>query len=720
MSIFRQRATGSVRLPDLDEVRRALSLLADPNYWFEIRTAPSWRSYIFKGSDLDGLCRAVSGTGDQKAVYFALNPLKAGAERAKVETVVCRRWFLIDADPVKAEPDGNATDSEKDAARLLAHRVLAHLTALGWPAPLMIDSGNGWHLLYRVDLPNDKLTHALLKKLSHDLADKFDTPEAIVDRKVHNASRISKLPGTWVRKGPNTKERPHRLSRIEFVPEDILVVPVELLQPAGGDGATLTAPSFEQSPFKLSAGKDSRQQYARKALQLELAAVALAPERERNNTLNASSFSLGQLIAAGLLNESEVEGALYFVARRVGLDESEILPTIRSGIGAGKQQPRVLPEKLAKQSTNGTTTATSPADDKEPLTVSLANVTPQRVEWLMHHRLPKRFVTVFAGRTGAGKSFVACDLIARMSVGGEVPLQKGELFETGGTLIISEDSHEYVLAPRLIELGADLSKIRAMTWKAMGRYHLGDIAMLERAYKETNEPRLVMIDPPTNFLGDVDEHKNSEVRQTVMKVVEWTFSHDLACLFILHVNKNSGNGIDALNRVLGSVAWVTTARIAHSFCSDPDDKSRCLFVPLKNNLGPLAKALAYRVTKTDSLAKVEWLEEVDISADDAMAGSQNRQRKRNVIAADWLEKIFESVDQLPSKEIWDRQKTETSLSDNALKEGKDLLGIRAHRDKDPDGKECWMWLWTPEARARWAEHKAKKAAQTDAEDEEAL
>ena len=37
------------------------------------------------------------------------------------------------------------------------------MTSLGWPAPIVIDSGNGFHLLYRIHLPNDDGSKALSK-----------------------------------------------------------------------------------------------------------------------------------------------------------------------------------------------------------------------------------------------------------------------------------------------------------------------------------------------------------------------------------------------------------------------------------------------------------------------------------------------------------------------------------------------------------------------------
>ncbi|MFO0892408.1 MAG: hypothetical protein U0790_25115 [Isosphaeraceae bacterium] len=69
---------------------------------------------------------------------------------------------------------------------------------LGWPEPILADSGNGWHLLYHVDLPADDkgLVAAVLKAVSA----RHSTELVKVDTTVGNASRICKLYGTLARR----------------------------------------------------------------------------------------------------------------------------------------------------------------------------------------------------------------------------------------------------------------------------------------------------------------------------------------------------------------------------------------------------------------------------------------------------------------------------------------------------------------------------------------
>lgn len=136
--------------------------------------------------------------------------------------------LLIDADCTRP-PGISASDEEKEAALKKAQEIRQALTAQGWPEPIAADSGNGGHLIYRVDLPpEDKV---LIGQCLGALAARFSEPgRVVVDTTVSNPSRIWKLPGTLTTKGDCTEERPHRRAHLLSVPEDWQVVKRELLE----------------------------------------------------------------------------------------------------------------------------------------------------------------------------------------------------------------------------------------------------------------------------------------------------------------------------------------------------------------------------------------------------------------------------------------------------------------------------------------------------------
>jgi hypothetical protein len=83
-------------------------------------------------------------------------------------------------------------------------------------------------LLYRVDLR--AADNGLLEKLLVGLSGRFDDDGLKIDRSVHNPARIVRLYGTLAAKGDNTKERPHRLSKIVKAPESLEAVSAEKLR----------------------------------------------------------------------------------------------------------------------------------------------------------------------------------------------------------------------------------------------------------------------------------------------------------------------------------------------------------------------------------------------------------------------------------------------------------------------------------------------------------
>jgi hypothetical protein len=80
--------------------------------------------------------------------------------------------------------------------------------------------------------------------------------------------------------------------------------------------------------------------YAMAALRAETSRVAAAPPGTRNDTLNRAAFSLGQLVAAGLLPPVPVITGLISAAMHAGLPEDEAVRTVRSGLAGGARKPR--------------------------------------------------------------------------------------------------------------------------------------------------------------------------------------------------------------------------------------------------------------------------------------------------------------------------------------------------------------------------------------------
>lgn len=230
------------------------SLIFDPNDVIELRflgcTAPrQTNAGWFKLSDISpALLRQIAHLAEQSEGAYWLpqvitdtaricrSPkLSFGAVRRRNKQcwpcvsedrdVSARRYLIVDIDPIR--PAGCcATDIEKNGAGDLAAAVVRDTESLGWPRPLIVDSGNGFHLYYRVNpQPGGTVDSPVMDDIAMTLAvmqerhSKHFDGIAEIDRRVYNSSRLMKIPGTWAKKGVNTTERPYRQSKILEVPD---------------------------------------------------------------------------------------------------------------------------------------------------------------------------------------------------------------------------------------------------------------------------------------------------------------------------------------------------------------------------------------------------------------------------------------------------------------------------------------------------------------------
>lgn len=241
---------------DVRDVERHLTLLTDGT--FEIRAfvhdTRRGRDDVWFGYFDDAHAAAAqiaSALGDPDAasvttaVYVTLNPVqpvllarcanrldRAGRGSTTGDQHIARRTRLlvdVDAAPVAGV---STSDAEHAAALALAWQVAADLDERGWPEPIYADSGNGAHLIYAIDLPRDD--GGLVERVLHGLQARYgatvDGVTIKVDTGNHNPSRITKVAGTWARKGDSLPDRPHRRSAIIHAPDALGVVTREQLE----------------------------------------------------------------------------------------------------------------------------------------------------------------------------------------------------------------------------------------------------------------------------------------------------------------------------------------------------------------------------------------------------------------------------------------------------------------------------------------------------------
>jgi hypothetical protein len=150
-------------------------------------------------------------------VYTVMNPIRtdfAGPGAAKDADIRYRDLLLVDIDRV-GDTSCPANQAELDAAKVLALEIRDYLAYRDWPDPILVMSGNGYHLYYILEgIPNDLESASLVRRFLKNLANRFDNSLVAVDTVVYNASRITKVPGTVARKGIETHDRSYRMAEV--------------------------------------------------------------------------------------------------------------------------------------------------------------------------------------------------------------------------------------------------------------------------------------------------------------------------------------------------------------------------------------------------------------------------------------------------------------------------------------------------------------------------
>lgn len=200
------------------------------------------RSYSGYFTDIETILREIKRY-EKCNLYFTLNIIDPACYsreqhdkisiRPKSTTsdneILARKWCLIDIDCEKPS-DTNSTDEEKELAKQVVNNVYKFLRDEGFEKPIVCDSSNGYHLLYKQAMLSNAQNTETMKNFLKVLDMYFSTEKVKIDCSTFNPSRICKLYGAISRKGSDTRERPQRESKILKVPQEINVTPNEYFE----------------------------------------------------------------------------------------------------------------------------------------------------------------------------------------------------------------------------------------------------------------------------------------------------------------------------------------------------------------------------------------------------------------------------------------------------------------------------------------------------------
>jgi putative DNA primase/helicase len=328
--------------------------------------------------------------------------------------------------------------------------------------------------------------------------------------------------------------------------------------------------------------------------------------------------------------------------------------------------------------------------------IKASDVTQKVVQWLWLNRIARGKLTLIAGDPGLGKSQIGIDLIARLTTGAAWP--DGSTAPVGSCIVLaSEDAADDTICPRLELAGANLEKVRIVQsviekGEQRGFSLQRDLDALTVTAKEIGDVIFISIDPITAYLGtDVDSHRTADVRSVLVRLEHFASEHNIAAFAITHPPKAAQS--KAINSFTGSLAFVASARLAFVAVEEAET-DRHLMLAVKNNLGPKADGLGYRLAQGATPAgiitsRVVWdSAPVTVTANEAIhaAAEQNRKGEARREAEAFLEAYLEAGP-MPQEKVAGAAKA-NGISERTLRRAREGLKIIVEKAGYEGG---WVW-----------------------------
>lgn len=504
-------------------------------------------------------------------IYASLNPcipdvvkdrsnnrIKRAYKRTKDTEISSLRNILIDIDPVR-DSGSSATEQEHDAAIRLAKKIRNELNALGFPPSLLVDSGNGAHIIIKSKLKNTEQNSLLIRAFLRELARRYDTDTVKIDTSVSNPSRLVKLPGTITRKGKNTTKRPHRLAKILKIPKETKTVSVETIKQF--------VPSIENMPANSTHSSTAPYTFLDVPAYLKHYGVPLVNEKRHRDgriyTLKRCPFNPKHGLKKAAIFQA-ANGTLYFRCFHDSCCDMR-WADVRRKISGADHLERFNKTAHFNSRKNGRITNYSFMNG-EMLIRKKMKENP-----VIRNLLEKGGCLLIVGPTGIGKSMLTLNIALNL---GSMPAN-GRLWDTFEipknlkTLIIQSENNSFYTKARLklmMDGNPDYQK-------AMKRVIFPDIHDNCRVTGDLRDPefkdmivdlmfktgaRLLIIDPFISFLH-VNENENVAVHNVLESLREICDITRSACILIHHEGKKSSDDVNSARGASSIPAWASYA-----------------------------------------------------------------------------------------------------------------------------------------------------------------
>ena len=307
-------------------------------------------------------------------------------------------------------------------------------------------------------------------------------------------------------------------------------------------------------------------------------------------------------------------------------------------------------------------TVTMKMQEKEALVPMLCykDIEQTSVEWLWFPYIPVGKLTSIQGNPGEGKTYFAMMLTAACTNRKLFPnMEDIEPFNV--IYQTAEDGMGDTIKPRLVEAGADLSRVMVID-DSEEVLTLSD-DRIEKAVRQ-NHVRLVIIDPVQAFIGaDVDMNRANEVRPVFRKLGMIAEKTSCAIVLIGHLNKSSGT--QSTYRGLGSIDIMAAVRSLIFIGKVRKDPTTRVLIHEKSSLAPPGETMAFKLGDEEGF---RWVGAYEISADELLDGKEGKATETKLErGAKLIQELLVDKNEISIRELDDKAK-EQGISGRTMRD----------------------------------------------------
>jgi hypothetical protein len=322
---------------------------------------------------------------------------------------------------------------------------------------------------------------------------------------------------------------------------------------------------------------------------------------------------------------------------------------------------------------------------------TMAQVSPEPLEWLIDGLVPRNELTLIAGPSSCGKSTFLARLVAHCTTGGRWHRDDEHL--PGHALIYPlEEAAGAAPLERLIAAEADLSRVAIGTRLTSGGAaqlpYLPDGMAQLAARARACRASIVVIDPLTSLLvNGFRTGDGQDVRRLLNPLQDMARELGIVILYTLHYRKS--NQGDASNWVSGHKDWWNVPRHIVCMGRDPRRPDFGVMAIGKQGRGKPRRSLSYTIILRNGADYFEPGGETDTTATDlGVEPEDDLRRTARQLAAEYLRQVLATEDQRVARMLLECQGA--GFSAHSLERAARDLGVQKVY-RDVGGDRAWWW-----------------------------